>query len=81
MFKVGDEVRVKKNLKDILEKMEADGEYTIETSTMADAFAGKIGVVNSASDDGAYGVFGYYWREYSLEYATSDSISGYDLLL
>ena len=25
--------------------MEADGEYTIETSTMADAFAGEQGVI------------------------------------
>lgn len=81
MFKVGDKVRVKKNLKGIFEKMEADGEYIIETYTMADAFAGKIGVVNRADKDGAYEIFGYYWKEYSLEYAVSNSISGYELLL
>lgn len=81
MFKVGDKVRVKENLKDILEKMEADGEYIIETYEMADMFAGKIGVVDIVSDSGTYVVFGYYWREYSLEYAASDSISGYELLL
>lgn len=81
MFKVGDKVRVKKNLKDILEKIEADGEYIIETYDMVNKFAGEIGVVNRADDDGAYEVFGYYWKEYSLEYAVSDSISGYELLL
>lgn len=81
MFKVGDKVRVKENLKDILEKMDADGEYIIETHEMADMFAGKIGVVNRADDDGTYVVFGYYWKEYSLEYAASDSISGYKLLV
>lgn len=81
MFKVGDKVRVKKNIKDIIEKMEADGEYIIETPEMANMFAGKIGVVQVVTDNNTYVVFGYYWKEYSLEYAASDSISGYELLL
>ena len=81
MFKVGDKVRVKKNLKDILEKVEADGEHITEISEMADMFAGKIGVVDVVADANTYVVFGYYWKEYSLEYAASDSISGYKLLL
>ena len=82
MFKVGDKVRVRENLKDIIEKMEADGEYVIETYTMADDFAGRVGVVQGVVDDNTtYTVFGYYWKEYSLEYAASDSISGYELLL
>lgn len=81
MFKVGDKVRVKKNLKDIFEKAAADGEYVIETSEMADMFAGKIGVVQKVTDINSYIVFGYYWKEYSLEGAVSDSISGYKLLL
>ena len=81
MFKVGDKVRVKKNLKDILEKMEADGKCRIETYEMADMFAGKIGVVDVVTDANTYVVFGYYWREYSLEYAASNSMSGYELLL
>ena len=81
MFKVGDKVRVKKNLKDILDKRGADGEYRIEAYEMADMFAGKIGVVDGVIDSSTYVVFGYYWEEYSLEYAASDSISGYDLLL
>lgn len=82
MFKVGDKVRVKENLKDIIEKMEADGEHIIETYTMAADFAGRVGVVQKVVDHNtSYVVFGYYWKEYSLEYATSDSISGYELLL
>lgn len=81
MFKVGDKVRVKRNLKDIFEKMEADGKYIIETPEMADRFAGQIGVVNIVEDNGTYKVFGYYWKEYSLEYVASNSISGYELLL
>ena len=81
MFKVGDKVRVKKNLKDILEKIEADGEYIIETYDMVNKFAGEIGVVDKIEDNSTYVVFGYYWKEYSLEYAVSDSISGYELLL
>lgn len=82
MFKVGDKVRVKENLKDIIEKMEADGEYIIETYTMASEFAGRVGVVQSVEDNNtSYRVFNYYWKEYSLEYAASDSISGYELLL
>lgn len=81
MFKVGDKVRVKENLKDILEKMRADGERRVETYEMADMFAGKIGVVDAVIDVNTYVVFGYYWKEYSLEYATSGSIFGYELLL
>lgn len=81
MFKVGDKVRVKKNLKDILEKIEADGEYIVETYDMVNKFAGEIGVVDKIEDNSTYVVFGYYWKEYSLEYAVSDSISGYELLL
>ena len=72
MFKVGDKVRVKKNLKDILEKIEADGEYIIETYDMVNKFAGEIGVVDKIEDNSTYVVFGYYWKEYSLEYATSN---------
>ena len=81
MFKVGDKVRVKENLKDILEKIEADGEYIIETYEMADMFAGQIGVVTRVDDNDTYVVFDYYWKEYSLEYVASNSISGYELLL
>ena len=61
--------------------MEADGEYIIETYTMAADFAGRVGVVQEVTDNNTYVVFGYYWKEYSLEYAASDSISGYELLL
>ena len=48
---------------------------------MASEFAGRVGVVQEATDDNTYIVFGYCWKEYSLEYAASDSISGYKLLL
>ena len=81
MFKVGDKVRVKENLKDILKKMEVAGEYRIETYTMAAKFAGCVGVVQKVTDNNSYRVFDCYWKEYSLEYAASDSISGYELLL
>lgn len=61
--------------------MEADGKCRIETYAMASEFAGCVGIVQEATDDNTYIVFGYYWKEYSLEYAASDSISGYKLLL
>ena len=48
---------------------------------MADMFAGQIGVVTRVDDNDTYVVFDYYWKEYSLEYVASNSISGYELLL
>ena len=61
--------------------MEADRKLHVETYEMVSEFAGCVGVVQKVTDVNTYVVFGYYWKEYSLEYAASDSISGYELLL
>lgn len=81
MFKVGDKVRVKKNVKDIIKARNTAHIRSVEVLGMGDMYAGEIGVVEEVSSCGNYRVFGFYWGEYSLEYPASDSISGYDLLL
>lgn len=81
MFKIGDRVRVKDDVVDIIRAMDKDGISTVETETMIATYAGRSSVVEWISDDGYYRVFGWFWGEYSLEHDYVNSINGYTLFV
>lgn len=80
MFKVGDKVRIKDNVDDIVREMDENGIMTVEFRNIAQKFAGKSSVIEGKTKE-YYKVFGWYWGEYSLEHDFVTSISGYNMLL
>lgn len=81
MFKVGDRVRIKDDVVDIINARDRDGINTIELDFIASAYAGKSSIVEKISDSGNYRVFGWFWGEYSLEHDYVNSINRYTLLV
>lgn len=68
MFNVGDRVRIKSNLAEIIEQKRRNGEQYVETSTMIERYAGKecvitrigISVCELSTND-------YTWGLYAIE--------------
>lgn len=81
MFNVGDRVRVKDGVVDIIRAMDKDGIDTVELEVVAATYAGKSSVVEWISSNGHYKVFGWFWGEYSLEHDYVNSINGYTLFV
>lgn len=81
MFKVGDRVRIKDSVVDIINARHKDGLNSVEIECVASTYAGDSSIVEGISDSGNYyKVFGWFWGEYSLEYDYINSIKGYALL-
>lgn len=81
MFKIGDRVRIKDDVVDIINARNKDGIDTIEIEFIASIYAGNSSIVEKISVGGNYyKVFGWFWGEYSLEYDYINSIKGYALL-
>lgn len=81
MFKIGDRVRIKDDVVDIINARAKDGINTIEIEFIASVYAGDSSIVEWISHSGNYRVFGWFWGEYSLEYDYINSIKGYALLV
>ena len=81
MFKVGDRVKIKDDVVDIINARNKDGMNTIEFDHIASTYAGESSIVEGISGNGTYKVFGWFWGWYSLEYDYNNSIKGYALLV
>ena len=68
MFKVGDRVRIKSNLAEIIEQKRRNREWYAETSTMIEMYAGKQGVITIIERD-VCEIYpgGYIWGLYAIE--------------
>ena len=75
MFKVGDRVRVKRNLAEIVEQRRRNGKWYVETARMIERYAGEQGVITNIGqkvceiDPG-----GYVWGLYAIEPVDMDAI-------
>lgn len=83
MFKVGDKVRIKPNIKEIIEERERNHERYIEVQWMIREYRGINRVFAIKQVLNGYYLLdsNLYWGEYALEYADVHSLNKYSLLL
>ena len=75
MFKVGDRVRIKSNLAEIIEQKRRNREWYAETSTMIEQYAGEQGVITKiGSRTCELSTNIYTWGLYAIEPVDMDAI-------
>lgn len=68
MFKVGDRVRIKSNLAEIIEQKRRNREWCAETSTMVERYAGEQGVITKINTETCeLSTNIYTWGLYAIE--------------
>ena len=81
MFKVGDRVRIKSNLAEIIEQRRRNREWCAETSTMIEMYAGEQGVITEiGSETCELSTNIYTWGLYAIEPVDTNAIK-YPMIL
>lgn len=75
MFKVGDRVRIRSNLAEIVEQRRRNREWYAEISTMIERYAGEQGVITKIGTETCeLSTNIYTWGLYSIEPVDMDAI-------
>lgn len=75
MFKVGDRVRIKSNLAEIIEQKRRNREWHPETPTMVELYAGEEGVITKIGTETCeLSTNIYTWGLYAIEPVDMDAI-------
>lgn len=81
MFKAGDKVRIKPNIKEIIEERERNHERYVEAQWMIKEYRCHVFTIKQVAGDDYLLDNDLYWGEYALEYADVHSLNNYSLLL